>query len=516
MIKRNREFRNLGYKNSRFSQDLYPNYLPEQPLDIGTRDLIVSILSDLYEEKFIESASSSVFIDYIDARGNLISILNPMLETTASFDRSEFGTTDFKPYKCGRFIDRLLSSSIWKAKIEKGKNVPTLYSYKKDRLKPNSSKKKIPTGYLIDFFMCMYGLNAEESIYLSKAINSTVVKSNEGIRYTKDLNGSFHQLHEKLQDYFFIKNEYIATENNYNDAVSYGAKLKDNEEIILNIFTYLLSLEYIPTKGNKNLHLSINLTDYKKMDNLTQLKLLNQIIFINNDFIYLKMDTTKDVMNSGRQYNTLTNIPKNDRQKISNLYGVDISTCLQSIIVSKFDDLELPFTKMYIENRNKVRNDISKTMGWEISVTKMEITSIYQGRKYIKSKYESLKHIFDERDIIQNAIIGLRSTKGEAIKYASHRTNKKLLKSNIKDYTLKDYEKLNNKQEKIKRTFMYFYWTFFEREIQNVIASNFKYPKTLHDAVYTQNREEFDALDLTKIESDILSKTGIKIKLEID
>jgi hypothetical protein len=63
---------------------------------------------------------------------------------------------------------------------------------------------------------------------------------------------------------------------------------------------------------------------------------------------------------------------------------------------------------------------------------------------------------------------------------------------------------------------MFFYWSWFERELQNIICKHFKKPITLHDGVYTQDKAEFDSLDIRALEQELYDAYPMGMKLSND
>ncbi len=236
------------------------------------------------------------------------------------------------------------------------------------------------------------------------------------------------------------------------------------------------------------------------------------------------MNHKQEIGNYGRRYNTINEIARNDRKLISNLYGVDIATALQTILLADMKQLapseKLPLTTRLTIEKNQIRKEALERMKFkDISTAKMEITAIYQGRWY-KPYYKPLKKLFDERDLIAETVIKqvLLNPKSARVKYATERTNQKLReKFKEEEYSVEDYEgsKQGMKQQ-IRNSFLFYYWTFKEREIQNMLAREFKYPLTLHDAVYTQDIEEFKRLNIQQVEDNIFQELQISIKLEVE
>ena len=311
-----------------------------------------------------------------------------------------------------------------------------------------------------------------------------------------------------------------------------GYRIRNNDSIKRLIKYYLIELEAVEipkyTKGmNKNpeQYLKIYIYDILKMSLYSQLTLLRNLVYVKDFVLYIKLNHKQDIGNFGRRYNTLNEIARDDRKLISNLYGVDMATALQTILLAdmKIVDpkMELPITTLLITDKTRVRKETMQLMGYKtIEIAKMNLTAIFQGRWYNK-RYLPLKKLFDERDLISKTLIKQAFTdiKSQRMKYAIERTNTKLAKKfpDNETYQVEEYELNDNDgKQHIRNSFMFYYWTFKEREIQNIIADNFKYPITLHDAVYTQYEQEFNRLNIEDIEKKILKELDIAIKLEVE
>ena len=244
-----------------------------------------------------------------------------------------------------------------------------------------------------------------------------------------------------------------------------------------------------------------------------QFRLVSRTKYIYNNCLYVQMQNKNEIGNCGRKYNTMNIMSREDRACISNLYGIDVSTAMQTIICYIFPELDIPITRDYIQHKNKVRSNIASTMNWSIERTKMEITSVYQGRNY-STLYEPIKELFDECDVIRKHIFKTVDADTIASRYARRRCCESVSKKHKKVITLDNYDKYGTKKQRdIMNSYMFFYWTFFERKIQNIIAKRFKYPFTLHDCVYTQNKEEYDSLDIDVIVEAIANETDILVTL---
>lgn len=400
----------------------------------------------------------------------------------------------------GKFIKRSINK----------KEIPT---YKNGRFGKDKIKYRQVSLYFIEYLMMSFDLGIKEVKIISKCIGSINVKSyDDNHRYSDTTGGSFLLLDNKILNEYFE----AAVYRDSNKKIKRGYKLKNNSGLDFSLFNYLMDLNDVVHIPNLNHFLSIKINDFIKMELHSQLQLLRSLAVVKANTLYFNLNTIQDIGNYGRRYNILNTLPRACRTKISTMKGLDMVTALQTIVASLCTDLELKYTKHYINNKQQVRDAISKEMNWTLEETKMEITSIYQGRRYTK-KYAKIKEFFDERDLISNYLFAKRFDDTEVVKYAIKRTNEKLLSKYPKSrLSVKSYNNFTTTEQfKIRNTFMFFYWTYYEREIQNIICKYFKYPITLHDAVYAQNINELKDLDITKIETAIFEETAIRIKLSL-
>lgn len=417
----------------------------------------------------------------------------------------------------------ILKDSTYKRSISK--NPKQINKYRPNRFAPVSSTKRVKEHHLIEMLISKYNQDMDTALLLDKALARVTSKDEEdGTKYAENTGGSYAKLPKDIQESFF--KEYIYTDDKNVKHIGYA--ILDDSNIGLNATMYIAELECNdkPKKADKNKeqYLQVYLGTYSKMSTYTQLHLLRNLEYVEDYILYIKMQHKQEIGNHGRRYNILDEIPRIDRELMWNLYGVDMESALQTIVYTKVKKIEptieLPFTEYYIANKKQVRSDISQHMGWTIDKTKREITAIYQGRVYNPKRVEwhkELEYIFLERDKISELIFTTSKDKTQITKYANRRTTEKTKKKYNIDDAIKKYSKLSTQDKSnVRNSYMFYYWTYFEREIQDIIAKQFKYPKTLHDAVYTQDKESYTKLDIEDLEKEILTSTGIPIRLSTE
>lgn len=251
---------------------------------------------------------------------------------------------------------------------------------------------------------------------------------------------------------------------------------------------------------------TITKSELLTMHTMSQIILLDRVHCIKGDQLYIKLYEKNEIAMCGRRYNTLNTIARVDRHKIE-LYGYDMESALQTILYSKFSNtLDLSWSKYYISNKRGVREDIANLFNLPIDTVKTEITAIYQGRWYNPEKYPMHQHVkvlFDEVEAIKTYLYSnywkKSKDESEAYKYARKRTKDK-------------YPDTTSKRN-LKVTFLFFYWTYYERQIQDVMCKYISNSLPLHDAVYTQDS---NLPSKEYLESQIKEETGISMRLGVD
>ena len=371
----------------------------------------------------------------------------------------------------------------------------------------------------------------------------------DGQRYSENT-GMYLQLDEDVKSLFtkhkIEVHEYTRDNQIISTKTSFVYSLRINLEGMLKIF---LPIGVLSCNGNKKDTLKVKFSELYKMSGLSQLTLLNRttVIDAKKEIIYVKLHTKSEIGFFGREYNTLSLLPRFDRAHIKSLLGYDMEAAMQSIFVRLLPELELPFANYYIKNKRLVRQkayDIyvklnphlpTKTKedkGLIMDRVKMELTAIFQGRPFGKADefhifLEDEYKIFTERDLITTAICQRHNDNSDEIRYAKVRTKdkaksrstSKLRRMFPKGYKV-DFKELAeeievvdgrvNAANKLRKTFIFFYWTYYEKVIQDAMKTLMEEPISLHDAVYTQS----GSLPLkSKVEKQIRLLTGFPMKL---
>ena len=432
-------------------------------------------------------------------------------------------------------VKEYIVKSRWNSK--NGKYIDV---YQNDRFAPISSKKwrRDKTHHILEMLLIRFKLTDSVAVLVASAMSYiTEWLGDTDDKYAPDTAGSYSRLDEATQEKFFEEFQYRGSKN----EKKIGYKFRDEKEMSYQMEIYLIELERVGCTdglGKKpDNYLQIKLDDFVNMTMYSKIVIFRNLEYVKDFILHVNMMTKQEIGNNGRQYNTMNEIDRISRGKMTNLWGIDMATAAQTILLKLVKDIDpdikLPFTETLIADKRSVRKEVKELMNFEdINKSKTFITSIYQGLPF-HDKYEPVKHIFDERDKIAKLIMTMCRLKTQQVKYAKYRVDKKLDEADIK-YSIAEYidleiyidEAISKKdfkavkdfkyiQNEIEKKLMFFIWTFDERKIQDIISREFKYPKTLHDAVYTQNKEEFDRLDIYKIRKTVLEELGIDIVLDV-
>lgn len=412
-------------------------------------------------------------------------------------------------------LSSIENDKYWKKYLSNRKLKSFNYAkeYTNDKFTYNKRILRTYKPYFIEFLCIKLGLNVRDALAFSRCLSSINVLGMDGNRYSQTVTGSYLDIPVELISEYFIRCNYIQGESR-KDSVGYA--ILPNSNLSIEIFNYISELNNncATVLGNPNNYLQIFISDFLKMSFGSQFKLLKNTVYVKDNKLFIQVNHNQDIGNCGRRYNILNEIPRLDRKCILNLYGVDIESALQCIVSQILANIPTPLTDDYIANKVTTRMTVSEHMKWPLERTKIEITAIYQGR-WFTNDYAPLKPLFDERDTISKHLFERRSDDTLVAKYAKKRAKESLKNKHRLDFDKYDTYKKDN-QAKIRNTFMFFYWTYYERKIQNVIACSFRYPLTLHDAVYTQYYDNFKNLSLDSLIQTIKEETNFDIKLACD
>ena len=429
----------------------------------------------------------------------------------------------------------------------KPKEVPTYYPYStsRDASIPRGTNR-FPRSYMLaTFLMTSFNLNMSTSFRVIKLLNSFNKRALDRSIVYKDNHLNLKKVPINIRAIF--DNTKVITDKyaTINACVIVKNELLKEMSRFIKVVNNLAPSAY---SGNntqpiyRNL-MSIPRDEFLQMSATSRLRILSQTVQIKNNTLRVALNIKKDIGNLGREYHLLANIPRDDRAKISALYGYDFESALQVIVLAIMQDInssiKIGITQNFVQNKNDVRQYVVDILGVNMDLAKKVITAAYQGgglgsvhnmighvltiiqKEGMKDLYEETKIIIiellkisDTSFIASNSVLGSHFT--AARWYASKRTATRW--ELTKDFTYADYQAYVTKYSKAKafkfaKSYMFYLWTYFEGEARKILATHLKQPISLHDAVYTQDKVSFNAMNVAIVEAEILQKIGIPLKL---
>lgn len=291
------------------------------------------------------------------------------------------------------------------------------------------------------------------------------------------------------------------------------------EELGIELTDYLRTIDgkYLDCgmKLNRKKSLVVLLSDFAKMSLRGKMILMRNLHHYEDEKLYVHLKTKQSYGNYGRQFNVLAELSRSDRKCISNLYGYDMATALQTILFYIYEPkgYSMPYTYKYILDKTDKREELSEATGLSIDGVKAMITAVYQGKSWGGEHHKHIKDLLVDAETIRSAIMSEEDDEhAEALKYATHACKH----STKVKMTRLQYERSTSKLKRFdyEKTFMFFFWTYHERLAQNIMSSHFNNPITLHDAVYTQDADDFKDFDPAQVEAEIFEQLKIPIKIE--
>lgn len=432
------------------------------------------------------------------------------------------------------------------------KNKPTQvdtyhnYSPSKPRLAPRG-KTNFPSSYMsASFFMTAFNLKMTESFKVISTINSFNKRGLDRSIVYRDKPLDPYKVPVNVRDLF--NNTTVTTENN----TSLEACIIQEDKLLEEMKRFLTQINDISpndyTEANVKLPvykplIKIQVDDFLKMSTGSRLRILGRTVNVYRNVLSVSLNIKKEIGNLGREYHLFVNVPRPDRAKISNLYGYDFESALQTIVLAILRDIapkqKFGITANFVANKNDVRKHVVDVLGVDIDTAKRIITAAYQGGgingmseivgyRLLKSQKEDMDGLHTETKSIINELIKISSNSFKpsdstiashykaAHWYASKRTKQRW--EMTQDFSLEFYEQYRDEYGKSKafkyaKSYMFYLWTYFEGEARKIVQQHLKQPITLHDAVYTQNKASYDAMVVKTVEDEIEQKLGIPLKL---
>ena len=425
-------------------------------------------------------------------------------------------------------------------------SVPSYYDYKNKAITVPRGITDFPPSYMLAaFLMTSFNLIMTDSFKVVKTLNTFNKRDLNRLIVYREGYIDFSKVHVNIKHIF--KNTTVMTDKymKIDACVIVEDELLKEMQRFIQVVNNLAPQDYVTSKTlprYKN-QMKIKSSDFLLMSPVSRLRILAQTVTIKRNELNVSLNIKKEIGNLGREYHLLTNIPRDDRGKISNLYGYDFESALQTIVFAILNEvnpsLNLSVTKYFVENKVAVRQHVVDALGVDMEKTKKIITAAYQGGslgriseiigyKLNTDQKEAMKGLYDETKPIMEELLKVSSksfvapntTLGShftaARWYASKRTSTK--REIPVDFTLEYYQVYlkkygANKASKFAKSYMFYLWTYFEGEARKVVQGHLRQPISLHDAVYTQDKSSFDSLNISKVENEIYTKIGIKLKL---
>lgn len=431
---------------------------------------------------------------------------------------------------------QVATSQEWLSYWRKSNNGKKINQYQSGRWTPVKHIIKQDEPYLVAFLINYLNIDIQTAMNLTTIMNGLIRKADDDKSFTDGRGDSlckvnnryglmtktYNNLDAQLQSLLFeeatVGDRNVIIYRRNNDAEIHTAMTR----FAMTLTATKGSPIHDDEKGYKESDLvMVKINGFSKMDLGGKCQVIKSFVKSQYGKMYIKLSTQRDYGNYGRTYNILDSFSRNNRQHIE-LYGYDLEAALQSIWVSLVGHkIDLSTTSYYIHNKHDMRDEVSELMKWSVPRTKMELTAIYQGRHFNKKKYLPLEGIFDEvKDLRTFIMDNLRGDGSVADKYATKKTDEKLAKTVGKTYDKKihcvrGYNKLNTKmKDSLANTYMFFYWTYYEGMIQQVVAKLMNDTNhTVHDGIYVQHEWDIYELTADMIEDEILKQTGIEVKL---
>lgn len=426
------------------------------------------------------------------------------------------------------------------------KQVPVYYNYHTRSTTTPRSESKFPPSYMLSsFLMVAFNLGMTEAkkvtsllnAFNKRALDRTIVYREKPVNLSKyPVN-----VHSLFDNTTVITDKFMTIE----------ACIVKDEAILqeLNLFTELVNnLAISDHSKSKTITIykpliQIPVSEFLSMSATSRLSILSRTVNIKRNILNVALNIKQDIGNLGREYHLLANVPRPDRAKISNLYGYDFESALQVIVLAIMKEVNtqvsISITENFVKNKAEVRQYVVDILDVNMDLAKKIITAAYQGggirsipqmigSALNKNQIEGMKDLYVETKQIILELLKISSssfTNSDTVLgkhfiaarwYASKRTSIKweLVADFNYEYYL-EYEKKYNKVKAFKfaKSYMFYLWTYFEGEARKILATHLKQPISLHDAVYTQDKDSFDKMVVKDVEDEILQKIGIPLRL---
>jgi DNA-binding transcriptional MerR regulator len=223
----------------------------------------------------------------------------------------------------------------------------------------------------------------------------------------------------------------------------------------------------------------------------------------------------------GRTYNIFTRLRSSERKALG-YYNYDISGGLQVIAFgilfqyphSKYEDFydlrrAYPLIFEYATNpasKQALRQAIATDLGTTIEEVKKLLTAYANGSQKQAGNSEKLQKFFDESDQLRREVISVvYDNEPDLLQSAIEQSKKNF----PEDKDWQSIEKEESHQEaRDKASVFFFIWTFFEKQIRDVMLSLVDDGIPVHDAIYSKR-----VIPFQHFEDEIFKRTGFEVKI---
>jgi gas vesicle protein len=225
--------------------------------------------------------------------------------------------------------------------------------------------------------------------------------------------------------------------------------------------------------------------------------------------------------NKGRTYNIFTRLRSSERKALG-YHNYDISGGLQIICINilahysldNYETLEnlhgtYPLILSYgidPEFKQDLRQEISNDLGKTIGEVKALLTAYSNGSQMTAGNSKKLKEFSEQSDQLRREVVATVSRHRHEVLESAIEQSKKDFPEEI-DWEVT--EKENSSQEaRDKASVFFFIWTYFEKQIRDVMLSIVDDGIPLHDAIYSKQELAFEVF-----EKAIMAQTAFEVRI---
>jgi DNA-binding transcriptional MerR regulator len=223
----------------------------------------------------------------------------------------------------------------------------------------------------------------------------------------------------------------------------------------------------------------------------------------------------------GRTYNIFSRLRSSERKALG-YHSYDISGGLQIICFNilyhyphskyhEFDDLQAAFSVIFNygfdpKYKNKLRQKIADDLDLSIDEVKRLLTAYANGSQKQVGKSTELKEFSEQSDQLRREVIAVINTyEPELLKSAIEQSKNSFPED--QDWQNIEKEK-SGKHARDKASVFFFIWTYFEKQIRDVMLSIVDDGIPVHDAIYSRQELAFEVF-----EKAIMAQTAFEVRI---